>query len=431
MARIAPAAVASVCLALLGVSNGFVPTPSLPPAVPVTTSSSLWSTAAAANDDVDVADDAPSSASSKANLDHEHSTAPTYDAKTTTSLAAYQSLYAESIKNPNKFWSDRAKELITWYKPFNPHAAMSGGLDHGDVRFFAGGKLNVAYNAIDRHVDAGRGDDVAIVWEGDEPTDTKQFTFAALQRKVSQIANALKSQGVEKGDVVTIYMPMIPELPMTMLACARLGAVHSVVFAGFSSLALAQRVSAAKSKFVVTADIGLRGTKRIPLKDIVDDSMTKLDCDEIVQKVMVYERFHDAESEEAPFEMKDRDVRMDPLVARQRPYSVPVVMDAEDELFILYTSGSTGQPKGLVHTSGGYALYSAFTTKTTFDLKRGDLFACVAGKCRVINVMLCMFKISKECASRSFDSVAKSKQSYPTTIRVLIADMSVMPRALG
>ena len=219
--------------------------------------------------------------------------------------------------------------------------------------------------------------------KGDEPTDTKTFTFSDLQRRISQIANALSSQGIQKGDVVTIYMPMIPELPMTMLACARIGAVHSVVFAGFSSLALAQRISAAGSKFVVTADIGLRGTKKIPLKNIVDDAMTKMDCDDVVEKVLVYERFYDADAEEdgeAPYEMKAKDIRMDPLVARQRPYSVPVDMDSEDELFILYTSGSTGQPKGLVHTTGGYALYSAFTTKTTFDLKHGDLFACVAGE---------------------------------------------------
>lgn len=163
MARIAPAAVASVCMALLGVSNGFVSFPSFSRGIPVTSTATCITVAKSADGaGGDLLDDAPSS---KTNLDHEHSAAPTYDAKTTTSLSAYHALHAESIKNPQKFWSDKAKELITWYKPFNPHAAMSGGLDHGDVRFFAGGKLNVAYNAIDRHVDAGRGDDIAIVWE--------------------------------------------------------------------------------------------------------------------------------------------------------------------------------------------------------------------------------------------------------------------------
>lgn len=206
-------------------------------------------------------------------------------------------------------------------------------------------------------------------------------------RRVSQIANALKSQGVRKGDVVTIYMPMIPDLPLTMLACARIGAVHSVVFAGFSAKALAQRLGAAGSKFLVTADIGVRGTKKIPLKDICDDALEILpeldesegggngDC---VEKVLVWERYHDADAEEAPYEMKERDVRMDVLVSDQRPHCPPEWMDAEDDLFLLYTSGSTGTPKGLVHTTGGYALYAAFTTKTTFDLKQEDLFACVA-----------------------------------------------------
>jgi acetyl-CoA synthetase len=168
---------------------------------------------------------------------------------------------------------------------------------------------------------------------------------------------------------------------MTMLACTRIGAVHSVVFAGFSAEALSQRISAAQSKVVITADIGRRGGKTIPLKDIVDDSLTKLDCDAIVQHVLVWERFYQGGGDELPpptFEMKSRDVRMDPLVEVQRPYCPPEHMDAEDNLFILYTSGSTGKPKGLLHTTGGYTLFAKMTTQITFDLHPGDLFACVA-----------------------------------------------------
>jgi acetyl-CoA synthetase len=253
------------------------------------------------------------------------------------SLDDYKRQYAASIADPNKFWDKLASTLLDWHVPY--HTVLNGSLQAGDVSWFQGGRLNACYNCIDRHVNNGKGDHLAVIWEGDEPTDVKKFTFAELQRCVCQIANAMKHVGVTKGTVVTIYMPMIAELPMTLLACARIGAVHSVVFAGFSSEALAQRISAARSPFIVTADCGRRGGKVIALKQIVNDARTKLNCEALIEKVLVFERHYDAEAEEAPYATMPKDVRMDPLVAGQRPYLAPEWMDAEDPLFLLYTSG--------------------------------------------------------------------------------------------
>lgn len=298
------------------------------------------------------------------------------DAKADLVLAQYKQKHKESITDPKTFWAKEATEHLDWFRPFE--SVLEGSFEYGDIRWFSGGKLNVSYNALDRQVKSDTANEIALVWEGDEPDDIRKLTYEEVLRKVCQIANALTTMGVVKGDVVTIYMPMIPELAMTMLACTRIGAVHSVVFAGFSAEALGQRISAAKSKFLITADVGKRGSKTIPLKKIVNDALTKLDCEEVCKCVLVWERFYEGIESSAPYEMGPKDVRMDPLVAVQRPYCPPVEMDVEDPLFILYTSGSTGKPKGLLHTTGGYALYAKMTTQITFDLHPGDLFACVA-----------------------------------------------------
>jgi len=281
----------------------------------------------------------------------------------------YKEKYAKSIENPKAFWGELATSHLDWFRPFDD--VMSGSFDKGDFCWFKNGKLNVAYNCIDRWAkqDAYK-NKTAILWEGDEPNMTRKISYEELQQEVSRCANVLKSMGIRKGDAVCIYMPMVPEAAYTMLACARIGAPHSVVFAGFSSDAIRDRCLDADIKYVVTADQGVRGGRTVNLKEIVDKALTELPD---VKKVLVYQRT------KADVAMKEgRDLVWADEMAKQRPYCPCEVMDSEDTLFLLYTSGSTGKPKGVVHSTAGYLLYTMLTTRWTFDLQPNDVFACVA-----------------------------------------------------
>ncbi|GBC05605.1 hypothetical protein RclHR1_06310001 [Rhizophagus clarus] len=283
------------------------------------------------------------------------------------SFETYKKLYEESIKDPQKFWGEKAKELLHWHKPFE--TVLYGGLEHGDVAWFREGELNASYNCVDRHAYVNP-DKVAIIHEADEPGNSRSITYGELLHQVSRLANTLKSLGLKKGDTVAIYMPMVPEAAVAFLACARLGLIHSVVFAGFSSEALRSRIIDASSKLVITADEGRRGGKTIHTKKIVD---VALEGCSTVEHVLVFRRT----GSEVPFSAP-RDLWWHEELEKHRPYCPPEIVNSEDPLFLLYTSGSTGKPKGVVHTTAGYLLGAAITFKYVFDYQENDIYGCMA-----------------------------------------------------
>jgi acetyl-CoA synthetase len=283
------------------------------------------------------------------------------------SLAEYEALYARSIADPEGFWAEVAQRL-DWSKPWD--TVLRWDYTTAEVAWFEGGELNASVNCLDRHVDAGRGDRIAIIWEGDDPAEDRRFTYAELLTQVCRFANVLKGLGVTKGDRVCLYLPMIPELAIALLACARIGAIHSVVFAGFSAESLAGRLNDATCTVLLTADEGLRGGKRIPLKQISDHALAKSPS---VATCVVVRRTG------AAVPMQDgRDRWLHDLLPDAADTCDPVPMGAEDPLFILYTSGSTGKPKGLVHTTGGYLAYAAYTHELVFDWRPDDVYFCAA-----------------------------------------------------
>jgi acetyl-CoA synthetase len=282
--------------------------------------------------------------------------------------ASYRSMHAAAISDPEAFWGHHGQR-IDWMKPFKQVKNVSFEEEDFRIEWFGDGTLNVAANCIDRHLPQ-RADQPAIIWEGDDPNDSKIITYRQLHREVCRFANVLKAYGVQKGDPVTIYLPMIPEAAYAMLACARIGAIHSIVFGGFSPDSLANRISDSDSQVVITADEGLRGGKKVPLKANVDEAVGLTSS---VKTVIVVTRTG-AEVTMTP----GRDVRYETAAMQVSEDCPPEEMGAEDPLFILYTSGSTGKPKGVVHTTGGYLVYAAMTHEYVFDYKEGDVYWCTA-----------------------------------------------------
>ena len=282
-------------------------------------------------------------------------------------LAAYQSLYQQSVETNDDFWAERAREELIWDTPFSQ--VNESDYQQGNISWFADGELNVCYNCVDRHLPQ-RAQQTALLWEGDEPGVNKSITYQELYHQVCQFANVLTQHGVTKGDRVAIYMPMIPQAVVAMLACARIGAVHSVVFAGFSAEALRDRILDSDCQVVLTADQGLRGSKRIPLKQTVDDAVAG--CANVRHVIVTQHTGADI-----PW-VDGRDVWLHEATAAVSDECPCVAVNAEDHLFLLYTSGSTGRPKGLAHSSAGYLLYAKMTHRHVFDYREGDIYVCVA-----------------------------------------------------
>jgi acetyl-CoA synthetase len=329
---------------------------------------------------------------------------PAWQKRAFADKAKYQEMYARSIKDPNGFWAEQAKR-IDWIKPFTKVKNTSFDPHNVSIKWFEDGTLNIAYNCVDRHL-AKRGDQTAIIWEGDDPKDDKKITYKQLHAEVCKFANVLKARGVKKGDRVTIYMPMIPEAAISMLACARIGAIHSVVFGGFSPDSLAGRIEDCKSPIIVTADEGVRGGRKIPLKVNADAAADKAGG---VTSIIVVRRTGAAVNMKA-----GRDVYYDEI-AKTVPADCPCEeMNAEDPLFILYTSGSTGKPKGVLHTTGGYAVYTAITHQYVFDYHDGDIYWCTADVGWVTGHSYIVYgPLSNGAITMMFEGVP----NYPTTSR--------------
>ncbi|MDY9917621.1 MAG: acetate--CoA ligase [Proteiniphilum sp.] len=284
------------------------------------------------------------------------------------SLEQYFKVYRKSIRKPKKFWAKIAENNFTWYRKWDK--VLEFDMEKAEFIWFKNAKLNITKNCIDRHL-ANRGDENAIIFEPNDPDEpARYYTYSQLYAEVSKMANVLREQGVQKGDRVCIYLPMVPELAFSVLACARIGAIHSVVFAGFSSNALATRINDCTCKLIITADGGYRGTKTIDLKRIVDEALVKSPS---IERVLVVKRTGQE------IDMKEgRDRWLQPLLDEAPATSMAEVMDAEDPLFILYTSGSTGKPKGMLHTTAGYMVYTAYTFKNVFNYMPGDIYWCTA-----------------------------------------------------
>jgi acetyl-CoA synthetase len=279
----------------------------------------------------------------------------------------YKNMYEESIKDPDTFWSKLATEQISWYKKWNK--VQEYDFKKGKIKWFDGAQLNVSYNCLDRHVENGHGNDIAIIWEGNEPTLEKKFTYKQLLDEVQKFTNVLESKGVKKGDRICIYLQMLPELVISMLACTRIGAIHSIVFGGFSAESLRDRINDSSCKILITQDQGFRGGKPLPMKQVADKALQN--CPSI-ESVIVVKRIGEK------VDWSNKDYWWHEEMEKVEPICPPVKMDSEDPLFILYTSGSTGKPKGVLHTTGGYLVFASVTHKYIFDYHPGVIYWCTA-----------------------------------------------------